>query len=159
MARLRVTDVDAVEQQNNLFGSAASYRDIRLCTNRSSLTDIHANGVFQQVVNTLYGCLRNIGTVQYSYHSRSLTLCQGRPRACHTDLLEHHLAGCRHRCRVRYHRIGADALGRGVGQRGYGEHATHHLSAQTGKKRVALVSELSEHEHRALHVESWFVHL
>ena len=47
VARLRVTDIDAVKQQDNLFGCAASDRDIRLCTNRSSLTDIHAYGVFQ----------------------------------------------------------------------------------------------------------------
>ena len=159
VARLRVTDINAVQQQDNLFGSTASNGNVRLSTNRSSLTDIHANGVFQQIVNTLYRCLRNICTVEYSYHSRSLTLRQGCPRACHAHFFEHHLAGRCHRCRVCHHRMGADALGRGVGQRGHREHTAHHLPTQTGEKRIALVSELSEHEHRPLHVESWFVHL
>ena len=154
VARLRVTDIDAVQQEDDLFGSTASNGDVRLSTNRSSLTDIHADGVFQQIVNTLYGSLRNVGTVQYCDHSCSLTFRQGRPRAGHTDLLELHLAGCCHGCRVCHHRVCADTLRRGVSQRGHREHAAHHLSAQTAEQRVALVTEMSEHEHLAL-IKSW----
>ncbi len=54
MTRLRITDINAIEQDSNLLTRTASDTDIRLCTNRSSLTDIHAYGVFQQIINTLY---------------------------------------------------------------------------------------------------------
>ena len=118
MARLRVTDIDAVEQQDNLFGGAASDRDVSLGSDGASLAYVYANGVFQQIVNTLYGGLRNIAAIQYSYHSRSLTLRQGRPRACHADFLEHHLARCRHRGRVGHDGIRRNTLGRGIGQCG-----------------------------------------
>ena len=134
MARLRVTDIDAVEQQDDLVLGTASDGDVCLCTNGPSLTDIHAYSVFQEIVNTLYWCLRNVCAIQYSDHSRSLTLCQGRPRAGDCHLLEHHLAGCRGGGGVCHDGIRRDTLRRGVGQRGYGEHATYHLSSQTGKE-------------------------
>ena len=88
MTRLWITDVDAIEQDDDLFAGTTSDGDVCLGTNRASLTDIDADGVFQQIVNTLYGSLRNIGTVQYSDHSRSLTSRQGRPGASDTDLLK-----------------------------------------------------------------------
>ena len=110
VARLWVTDIDAIQQDDDLFGCTASDGDIRLSANGSSLSDIHAYGEFQQVVNTMYGRLRNLCTVQYSYHSRSLTFRQGCPGASYTHLFEHHLAGRRHRCRVCHHGIRADTL-------------------------------------------------
>ena len=110
MTRLWITDVDAIEQDDDLFARTASDRDVGLGTNRASLTDIDAYGVLQQIVNTLYGSLRNIGTIQYSDHSRSLTSRQGRPGASHTDLLELHLACCCHGSGVCYDRICRDTL-------------------------------------------------
>ena len=46
MACLRVADVDAVEQDDDLFLSAASDGDVGLCTNRTALADIDAYGEF-----------------------------------------------------------------------------------------------------------------
>ena len=47
VARLRVTDVDAVEQQDDLFRGTATDGDVRLGTEGSPLSDINADGVFQ----------------------------------------------------------------------------------------------------------------
>ena len=47
VARLRVTDVDAVEQQDDLFRGTATDGDVRLGTDGSPLPHIHADGVFQ----------------------------------------------------------------------------------------------------------------
>ena len=75
--RLRVADVDAVEQDGDLLLRAASDAHVRLGSDGSTLADIHACGVLQKVVNTLYWRRLNIVTRQYSYHSRCLTKCQG----------------------------------------------------------------------------------
>ena len=158
MARLRVTDIDAVEQQDNLFGGAASDRDVSLGSDGASLAYVYANGVFQQIVNTLYGGLRNIAAIQYSYHSRSLTLGQWRSRSRNTHLFQHHFAGGSGRCRVRNHRFRTHTLGRCVCKCRYRQHATYHLSAQAAEERVPLVSEVTEHQGGAPQTEFWFVH-
>ena len=159
VACLRVADVDAVEQEDDLFGSTSTDTDVSLCTNGSTLADIDAYGVLQQIVNTLYGSLRNIGTFQYSYHSRSLTTRQGRPGARHRDFLQQHLARRRGGSRVADDRGCRNTLCRGERERGYRQDAAHHFTPQTGKQRVALVPEMMEHEDWALHVECWFVHV
>ena len=129
MAGLGVADVDAVEQDDDLLLCAASYRDVGLCTNGASLADIHADGVFQQIVNTLYGSLLNVSTVQYSDHSRSLTLGQGRPGAGDAHFVEHQLL-----CRLRADGVGRDGLCadgacRRVCERRDTKHRADHLAA------------------------------
>ena len=52
--------------------------------------------------------------------------------------------------------MGADALGRRIGERRYRENRADHLAAQAAEERPALVPELVEHEYAAL-VEQWFV--
>ena len=158
MARLWVTDVDAVQQQDNLVLRTSAYRDVGLGANRSPLSHIHAYSVFKQIVNTLYWRLRNILAIQYSYHSRSLTLGQWRPRSSHADFIEHHLASCRGRNGVGNHWFRAHAFGRCVCECGYRKHTAYYLAAQTAEERVAFVSEMTENQALALHVECWFVH-
>jgi len=85
---LRVAEVDAIEQDGDLLLGAASDADVGLCTNGTALADIDAYGEFQQIVNTLYGSLLNVGTFQYSDHFRSLTLGQGRSRPGDTHFVE-----------------------------------------------------------------------
>ena len=75
---LRVADVDAVEEDCDLFVVAATYAHVGLRSNWSALTDINACGVFQQIVNTLHWSRLNVGTFQYSYHSCSLGSCEWR---------------------------------------------------------------------------------
>ena len=47
VARLRVADVDAIEQQDDLLLGAAPDGDVRLCPGGTSLPDIDAHGVLQ----------------------------------------------------------------------------------------------------------------
>ena len=72
MSRLRVADVDAVQQNRYLLACASSDAYIRLGTDGSALAHIHANSHLQQIVNTLYWRRLNILAAQYSDHSRGL---------------------------------------------------------------------------------------
>ena len=45
MARLGVTDVDAVQQDGYLLTAAASDADVRLGTEGAALTDVNAYGI------------------------------------------------------------------------------------------------------------------
>ena len=76
VSRLRITDVDAVQQDGNLLTAAASDANVRLGTKGTALTDVNAYGIFQQVVNTLYWRRLNILATQYSDHSRCLPKCK-----------------------------------------------------------------------------------
>ena len=79
VSRLRVADVDAVEQDSHLLVVASADADVCLRANGSSLSHIHSCNIFEQVVNTLHWSRLNIALLQYSNHSRSLTFGQGRP--------------------------------------------------------------------------------
>ena len=72
MPRLRVADIDAIEQDGNLFAATAPDTDIRLRTDRAALAHVDAAGHLQQVVNTLYWRRLNVFARQYSDHSHCL---------------------------------------------------------------------------------------
>ena len=143
---LRVADVDAVEQDSDLLAVAASDAHVSLRSNRSTLPDIHACGIFQQIVNTLHWRRLYIGSFQYSYHSRSLGACQRCLRTANGHLVERHLAvglgGNGVCCHLSY----ADASGTGVLQRGNAEHTHQYLTSKTSKQRVAFASKMLEHD-------------
>ena len=55
-----------------MLARGASDADVGLRANGPSLTDIYADGVFQQIVNTLYWRRLYFVAAQYSDHSRCL---------------------------------------------------------------------------------------
>ena len=132
MPCLRVADVNAVEQDSDLLIVAASDTDVGLRSNRSTLADVYAYGIFQQIVNTLYRCRLNVGPLQHSDHSRLLTSGQRRTRAGHVDLLEPHFAACLGG--VGLDGFNADAVGLGIGQGGHAQRPNEHFTTQTSKE-------------------------
>ena len=89
--RLRIADVDAVQQDGYLLAAAATDADIRLGTQRTALPDVNAYGIFQQIVNTLYWRRLNILAAQYSDHSRGLSKGKRCARARDLEVVERHL--------------------------------------------------------------------
>ena len=144
MSRLRIADIDAVEQYCNLLGCAAPYADVGLRTQWSPLSDIHACGVFHQIVNTLYWRLRNLLTVQYRYHSRRLPDGKRSARARDFHAIEHHLpvdlpgSGI-HLVGIRTHPVSLR-----ISERGHAEYTDKYHLSQTSKECIALVAELLE---------------
>ena len=51
--RLRISDVDAIQEDGDLVAGAAADADVGLHPHRAPLTHIHAQGVFEQVVDRL----------------------------------------------------------------------------------------------------------
>ena len=117
------------EQDDDLFLSAASDGDVGLRANGTALADIDAYGQFQQIVNTLHRGLLNVGTLQYSDHSRSLTTRQGRSTSGDAHLVEQQFACGADSCGVGDDGMCADALCRRISKRRHGEHGAHHLAA------------------------------
>ena len=157
MSCLRVTDVNAVQQDGDLFVVAAAHTHIGLCTDGTALSHIHAHSQFQQIVYTLYCRRLNIVARQYRYHSHLLTLRQRRSRSHHTHPFEHHLSVCADRvCRYQLH-VRADAVGGSMRQRSHTQYTDNDLTSQTREQRVALVGEVRKLQNTAL-VENWFVH-
>ena len=91
MSRLRVTDVNAIEQDGYLLARTASDAHVRLSTDRTALAHVHANRHLQQIVNTLYWRRLNILAAQYSDHSRSLSQGKRCARTRNLDIVERRL--------------------------------------------------------------------
>ena len=157
MSRLRVADVDAVEQDGYLFAVAAAYAHVGLCSEWPSLAHIYSRYIFQQVVDTLYWRRLNVLAAQYSYHSRLLTQRQRRSRSHHVHLLKHHLSAAQGGVGGYLVGLNAHSCCRSVLQGCHTEYTDNHLSSQTCKQGIALVRELLKLQNTAL-VENWFVH-
>ena len=147
---LRVADINAVEQDCDLFVVASTDADVGLRSNWSTLADIHSCGVFQQIINTLHRRSLNVATLQYSYHSRCLVAGHRSSRPHDAHLVESHLAVGLGGNGVGGDRAYAHALGTCVRQGGYAQCADDHLASKTGKKRVTLASKSLEHNYSRL---------
>ena len=150
MSRLRIADIDAVEQNSDLLGCAAPYADVSLRTQWSPLSDIHASDEFQQIVHTLYWRLRNLLTVQYRYHSRCLSDGKRSARARDFHAIEHHLpidlpGGGIHLVGIRTHTVSLR-----ISERRHAEYTDKYHLSQTSKECIALVAELLELQGYAL---------
>jgi len=55
MPGLWVCDVDSVQKNHDLVERTSSYTEVCLYTFGSSLSDVHAGNLFQNVVNTVKG--------------------------------------------------------------------------------------------------------
>ena len=155
--RLRVADVDAVEQHGNLLAASSADTDVGEGSHRAFLSDVGSCHEFQHVVNTLYRCRLNLVAAQYSDHSRLLTLGQRRSRSPHFHHLQLSCGG--HHCGVGTGLVGvgADTGSLGVGQCGNTQGTHKHFAAEHTEERVALVAEPFELEGLAPDHE-WFVH-
>ena len=145
VSSLWVTDVDAVEQNNYLLIVASTDADVSLGTNGSPLSDIHSSHILEQVIDTLYWRSLNVAAIQYGYHSHSLTLGQGRPRAGDAHLVERQFAVGLGSDGVGGQRFNTHTVGLGIGECGHAEGSDEHLASETGKQRIALASETAEH--------------
>ena len=159
MSRLRVADVDAVQQDGYLLARTASDAHVRLSTDRTALAHIHANRHLQQIVNTLYWRRLNLLAAQYSDHSRSLPQCKRCARTRYLDFVERSLL-VRLFVVARLLRLGADVVccSTGTLQCRNAQHADGDDASQTGKQGISLPCKLSEAEGLAL-IENWFVHI
>ena len=83
MARLRVADVDAVEQDRDLVEGAAADADVGLDAHRAALAHVHADGVFEQVVDALHGGGADLQGIEYRHHPGGLVDGQGRARGAY----------------------------------------------------------------------------
>ena len=94
MACLRVADADTIQQNGYLLIVAAPNAHVGLRTYGPALSDVYANGVFEQVIDTLYWGGLDILSLQYSNHSHRLALGHRRPRPSDAHLVEDHLFVC-----------------------------------------------------------------
>ena len=76
---LRVADVHSVEKNSDLLLVSAPDADVGLRSNRSALPHIHSGCILQQIIDTLYRRSFNILALQYSNHSRCLSMGQRSP--------------------------------------------------------------------------------
>ena len=145
MPGLRVTDVDAVEQDRDLLVGSASHTDVGLRSNGASLADINAYGVLQQIVNTLYRRRLNVPAVQYSYHSRSPACAKRCARPGDFYVIEQYsFLSCQARGRVGHTLYGACFRSRCVVECRHAECSDNDLTSHTSEKCIPLVRELRE---------------
>ena len=76
MPRLRIADIDTIEQDDDVLTCTTSDADIGLCSHGESLSDIYARNVFEQVVDTLRWRSGNGRTIQHLNNSRRLATSQ-----------------------------------------------------------------------------------
>ena len=158
MGRLRVADVDAVEQNSYLLTASASDADVGEGTQRAFLSDVGSCYELQHVVNTLYRSRLNLVVAQYSNHSRLLTLRQWRSSSSHLHHLQLACGSYHRRVCIGLVGLGTDSGSLGMSQRGDAEGAHKHFAAQHVEERVALVAEPFELDGLAP-VKQLFVHI
>ena len=88
VARLRVADVDAVEQHGDLVEGAAADADVGLDTHRTALAHVHPNCVFEQVVDGLGRRLADQQRVQHRDHPGGLMYGQRDTRPADRHFFE-----------------------------------------------------------------------
>ena len=96
VARLRVADVDAVEQDGDLVESAAADADVGLHAHRAALAHVHPYGVFEQVIDALDRGRADQQGVQHRHHPGGLVQAQRDARPADGDLVQDflRLQGC-----------------------------------------------------------------
>ena len=88
MARLRVPDVHAIEQDGHFVERAAIDADIGLHAESATLPHIHSECQFQQIVNTKRSRLRNFFTANGGYDTSRLIGLQWSETPGHLQFVE-----------------------------------------------------------------------
>ena len=120
------------------------------------MPDVDADSHLEQIVNTLYWRLRNVLAAQYSYHSRSLTHCQGGSGPHDAYIIKRHFAsrgfgGVYTPCLI------TDTFGLGCRECSHAEYRDDNFASQTGKDGIAFALKMMEHQNLTL-VELRFNH-
>ena len=155
--RLRVADVNAVEQYGDVLARTSPDAYVRLCPYGTALADVHAHGILQQVIHTLRRRGGNLVASKHSYNPRHAASCQRCPRGRHVHFAQHD--GAHRVCRPRAVKVcaHAHAVCLGVSQGGNAQRPYKHLAAKAREQGVTLAAEMLELEALAL-VENCFVH-
>ena len=158
MSCLCITDIDAIEEDCDLFRVASTYTYVGQNAQRTFLSDVNSDGIFEQIIYTLYWSGLNIFTTQYSYHSRLLTDSQWCTRSSDAHFIHHHtLTGC---CRVAFNLVSlnAYAFGSGMLQGSNTQYTNQNLFSKNRKQGIAVVGEVLKLQNTAL-LKCWFVHI
>ena len=97
MPGLGVGDVDAVEQHRNLVVGAAADADVGLHAHGAALPDVHAQGIFEQVVDVVGRGGGDRQAVDQRDGPRILVKRDGKLRSGDRNTVQHIVCLCLHR--------------------------------------------------------------